>query len=208
MPLLFNCFPTARNISSGEVGYSMISNPAYRKGSDSIARGSLPDVRTGTSSPVGNPAYVTTANKRTGSLLRYPQLVFKSRKSSTLSGSPLSPPPTTPAPECPAPPPPPLPYVSSSSRPPTLPIMEERPPSAVTSPIKSPVTSPASPYSNPYKIPRPQSPTTIYETPVPPQSLSASSTMTRASEQSSGDTQSAGSTVSTSTTDIDNTAGQ
>ena len=209
---MYICLPTARNVSSSDVGYSMISNPAYRKGSASIGRGSLPDISPATSPPVCNPAYAATAGKRTSSLVRYPPVVFKSRKSSTLSSCPLSPPPSTPAPECPAPPPPPLPYVSPSSsssppsRPPTLPLVEERPPSAVTSPVKSPVTSPASPYSNPYKTPRLHSPTSIYETPVPPQTLSASSTMTCASEQSSGDTQSGGSTVSTSTTDIDNTA--
>ena len=201
-------FPTAREMTNGAAGkveaaYSMISNPAYQTGNTLIRDASQEDTPTPLSPPISNPAYISTSSSSppgsaprqnsTSSFIRYPRVVFRSRRP---SAHPVSPPPTTPAPLCPDPPPPPLPYAltAASSR---LPSLTLKNPHTFSSPLSPPPQSPPSPYSNPYNSPRPRSPDTIYETVpivpqlppiVPLQTMSGSSTMTRGSDQSSGET--------------------
>ena len=220
-------FFTAREITEVAAGkveaaYSMMSNPAYQKGS-TLTRDSAPGEATPNlaSPPVSNPTYVsisasppnsTARQNSMSSFIRYPRVMFRSRRP---SAHPASPPPTTPAPLCPDPPPPPPPYaLTTSSRPPPLTLKN---PHAAGSPLSPPPPSPPSPYSNPYKSPRPRSPDSIYEPVLPPiiplspsstmtrgsdlpQMMSGSSTMTRGSDQSSGDTRSTspGSSVASS----------
>ena len=168
-----------------ETGYSMISNPAYLTKGDSLSRGN--PAYEPASPPVSNPAYGSSPT--TGSLVRYPQVGPRSKKSATFSNSGVtSPPPTSPAPVCPAPPPPPAPYSSSfgskHTRPPKLSLRAQPtgPPLTLLPPVPQ---SPPSPYSNPYKIPRPVSPDNIYTPISQPRTISAASTMSSSSDQSS-----------------------
>ena len=182
-----------------EAAYSMISNPAYQKGNTLIRDASQEDTPTLLSPTISNPAYISTSFSPPGSIprqnsassfIRYPRMVFRSLRP---SAHPTSPPPTTPTPLCPDPPLPPLPYAltGASSR---LPPLTLKNPHALSSPISPPPQSPPSPYSNPYKSPRPRSPDSIYEPVlpaiVPLQTMSGSSTMTRGSDQSTGETRS------------------
>lgn len=194
-----------------DTSYSMIANPAYQKG-DTLTHDSPGNTLTLTSPPVTNPTYISTSSTQLRNV-RYPKVVFRSKRTATHPISPSSPPPTIPAPQCPAPPPPPPPYaltLSSAIRPPTLTL--HNPPGAtggtpLSMLLSPPCQSPPSPYSNPYKSPRPQSPDSMYETVIPPihpltpppssQSpptpLSGSSTMTRSSDQTETRSTSAGS---------------
>lgn len=189
--------PTVQEVTNSmrsdrsEAGYSMICNPAYGDTSNLEDADYTPTL---TSPPVCNPTYTSTSRVYSGSLVRYPppQVMIKKNRTATYPGPAM---PTSPPPPCPDSPPPSAPYtLSRASRPSAL-ILTGHPPLSL--PTHRP-QSPPSPYSNPYKTPRPVDPYATYET-VAPRALSASSTATGNSDQSSRDecSDSASPTIST-----------